>query len=135
VKVPVSTRLLRETELAEAGRIVRLAFGTFLGLPDPENAFPDVDYVTARWKADPEAAFAAEIEGRVVGSNFATGWGSVGFFGPLTVHPEFWNQGVGESLMEPRLSHGLSGRRHAPPQRPRLQPPRRLRPRRLALGL
>ena len=101
MKAPVSTRLLRETDLPEAGRIVRLAFGTFLGIPDPENAFPDVDYVTTRWKADPEAAFAAEIDGRLVGSNFATGWGSVGFFGPLTVHPEFWNQGVGESLMEP----------------------------------
>ncbi len=39
MKVPVSTRLLRETDLAEAGWIVRLAFGTFLGIPDPEKAF------------------------------------------------------------------------------------------------
>ena len=101
MKVPVRTRLLRETDLAEAGRILRLAFGTFLGMPDSEKAFPDVDYVTTRWKADRESAFAAEIDGRLVGSNFATGWGSVGFFGPLTVDPEFWNRGVGESLMEP----------------------------------
>jgi Acetyltransferase (GNAT) domain len=38
-----------------------------------------------------------------VGSNIATNWGSVGFFGPLTVHPEHWNRGIGSRLMEPTM--------------------------------
>ena len=37
----------------------------------------------------------------LVGSNFATRWGSVGFFGPLTVRPDLWARGVGKQLMEP----------------------------------
>jgi hypothetical protein len=36
-----------------------------------------------------------------MGSNFATRWGSFGFFGPLTVHPELWTQGIGQQLMKP----------------------------------
>ena len=55
----------------------------------------------ARWRADPTAAFGAEVGGELVGSNFATNWGSVGFFGPLTIRPDLWDRGVGKRLMEP----------------------------------
>ena len=41
----------------------------------------------------------AEVEGAVIGSNIATNWGSFGFFGPLTIQPAFWNQGVAQSLL------------------------------------
>jgi GNAT superfamily N-acetyltransferase len=34
---------------------------------------------------------------------FAARWGSFGFFGPLTVHPEYWDRGVGTRLLEPVL--------------------------------
>ena len=81
-------------------RSARVAFGTFLGVPEPRD-FGTADYVRTRWAADPQAAFAAMIDGELVGSNFATNWGSVGFFGPLTVRPDLWDQGVGKSLMEP----------------------------------
>jgi GNAT superfamily N-acetyltransferase len=47
------------------------------------------------------AAFAATVDGELAGSNFAANWGSVGFFGPLTVRPDLWDHGVGKSLMEP----------------------------------
>jgi hypothetical protein len=63
--------------------------------------FGTADYVRTRWTADPRAAFAAVVEGEVVGSNFAANGGSVGFFGPLTVHPDLWDRGIGNSLMEP----------------------------------
>lgn len=49
-------------------------------------------------------AFAAVIDGELVGSNFATNWGSVGFFGPLTVRPDMWDKGIGNSLMEPVMN-------------------------------
>jgi N-acetylglutamate synthase-like GNAT family acetyltransferase len=40
----------------------------------------------------------------LVGSNFATNWGSVGFFGPLTVRPDLWDRGVASRLMEPIMA-------------------------------
>ena len=80
---------------------MRLAFGTFNGVADPENYRLDIDFILPRLRADPSAAFAAEVDGELVGSNFAACWGSFGFFGPLTVHPDFWNKGVGQQLMQP----------------------------------
>lgn len=97
----VSIRPLKESELEEADRIFRLAFGTFLGLPDPLMFMGDAGYVRTRWQADPASAFAAEVEGELVGSNFATNWGSVGFFGPASVRPGLWDKGVGVRLVEP----------------------------------
>ncbi len=95
----VHVRPLAETDLAEADRVMRLAFGTFLGLPDPMAFMGDGDYVRSRWRADRAAALAAEADGRVVGSNFATRWGSVGYFGPLTVHPSLWDRGIARQLL------------------------------------
>ena len=102
-KADISVRPLQENDLATADRIVRLAFGTFLGLPDPASFMGDANYVRTRWKANPAAAFGAEINQELVGSNFATNWGSVGFFGPLTIRPDLWDRGIGKRLMEPVL--------------------------------
>jgi GNAT superfamily N-acetyltransferase len=96
----VTIRQLRERDLPDADRIFRLAFGTFIGLPDPLKFAGDTDFVGTRWRAYPAAALAAEIDGRLVGSNFAADWGSVGFFGPLSVHPDLWQQGVAKRLMQ-----------------------------------
>jgi GNAT superfamily N-acetyltransferase len=91
---------LREEQLDAADRIFRLAFGTFLRLPDPRAFAGDADYVRTRWRAEPEAALAAESGNHLVGSNFATCWGSFGFFGPLSVHPELWDRGVARRLLD-----------------------------------
>lgn len=91
---------LQEADLAAADHIFRLAFGTFLGLPDPLTFAAGSDYIRTRWTADPSAFFAARIEGQLVGTNFASNWGSVGFFGPLTIHPDYWDRGVGKRLVE-----------------------------------
>jgi GNAT superfamily N-acetyltransferase len=96
----VRVRPLVEGDLDEADRIFRVAFGTFLGAPDPEGFFGDADYVRTRWKADPSAAFGAELNGRLIATNFATNWGSVGFFGPLTVEPAYWDQAIGHHLLD-----------------------------------
>jgi len=100
-RTDVSIRPLEEGDLPEADRIMRVAFGTFLGLPDPSGSIGDADYVGTRWLADPSAAFGAFVGDELVGSNFATNWGSVGLFGPLTIRPDLWNRGVGTHLMEP----------------------------------
>lgn len=98
---PVTIENLQKEDLAEADHIFRLAFGTFIGVPDPASFHQGADYVRTRWTADPGAAFAAKIQGKLVGTNFATNWGSVGFFGPLTIHPDYWDRGVGKRLIEP----------------------------------
>ena len=102
-RVDVRIGPLGEDDLSSADDIMRRAFGTFLGMPDPGTFMQTADYVHTRWAADPSAAFAATVDGELVGSNFATGWGSVGFFGPLTVSPHLWDQGVGARLVDPVL--------------------------------
>jgi GNAT superfamily N-acetyltransferase len=96
-------RPLVETDLGEADRICRLAFGTFLNLPEPARSGGDNDFASTRWKADPSAVFAAEHDGKLVGSNFATRWGSFGFFGPLTIHPDYWDRGIAQQLLVPTM--------------------------------
>jgi GNAT superfamily N-acetyltransferase len=97
-------RPLRESEFAEADRIVRHAFATFLNLPPSDSRHPpDNDYVRSRWTADPDAVVAAEHAGKLIGTNFAANWGSFGFFGPLTVEPEYWNRGVAQMLLAPTM--------------------------------
>jgi len=90
---------LDEKDLPEAARIVRLAFGTLLGAPDPETFWADRDYVYGRQPAAHVASFGAKLEGKLVGTNFATNWGSVGFFGPLTVRPDLQQQGIAQALL------------------------------------
>ena len=90
---------MRADELEEAGRIVRLAFGTFLSLPNPMDFMGDRDFVTPRWHARNTKLLAARENGKLIGSNMATRWGSFAFFGPLTVLPEYWNRGVAQQLL------------------------------------
>jgi GNAT superfamily N-acetyltransferase len=97
----VVVRLLEPRDLDEADRVTRLAFGTFLGVPDPLAVFGDAQLVRTRFAAAPSWAFAAELDGQIVGSNFATRWGSFGFFGPLSVRPDLWDQGIAHQLLAP----------------------------------
>jgi GNAT superfamily N-acetyltransferase len=98
-KPSIQVGALRADELEEAGRILRLAFGTFLSLPNPMDFMGDRDFVTPRWHAHNTKLLAARENGKLVGSNMATRWGSFAFFGPLTVLPEYWNRGVAQQLL------------------------------------
>lgn len=93
-------RPLRENDLPSADKIMRQAFGTFIGLPDPLAFAGDAAYIRPRWFADPKAALGVELGGQLVGSNFVTNWGSVGFFGPLSIRPDLWDQGLAKQLLE-----------------------------------
>jgi GNAT superfamily N-acetyltransferase len=104
VVVDIEVHCLEEADLPRADEVFRLAFGTFNGLADPRQFGGDVDKIRTRWLADPAAAFGAYKDGVLVGSNFVTRWGSVGYFGPLTVHPDYWDQGVGQKLLIPSLA-------------------------------
>jgi len=98
--MPPTIQPLTEADLDDADRIFRLAFGTFIGLPEPSQFMGDADLVKGRWHAAPQAALGAWLDGRLVGSNFAANWGSFGFFGPLTVHPDLWNRGIAQALLD-----------------------------------
>ncbi len=116
VRLPsaVHVRPMRADDLDAADRVLRLAFGTIRGLPDPSAAFGDRDLVRTRFRAAPECAWAAEVDGDVVGSLFAARWGSFGFLGPLTVEPGLWDRGIGGRLLEPVLeAFGRWGLRQA----------------------
>jgi len=95
----VAVAALREEDLPAAERICRIAFGTFFGAPEPEKVFSDLDCVRSRYRAPHIAAFGATLDGDFVGSNFATKWGSVGTFGPLTVRPDRQEYGIGQALL------------------------------------
>jgi len=99
----IIVRPLVERDLEGADRIIRVAFGTFLGMPDPTAFMGDASMARTRWLADPSAVLAAERNGKLIGSNFLTNWGSFGFFGPLTVEPEYWNRGVAQQLLAPTM--------------------------------
>ncbi|HEY7967371.1 MAG TPA: GNAT family N-acetyltransferase [Solirubrobacteraceae bacterium] len=94
-------RPMLDGDVDEADRVMRLAFGTWLGVPDPMTVFGDSDILRARYRADPRGAFVAERDGEVVGAVYATRWGSYAFFGPLCVRPDSWDQGIGGRLLEP----------------------------------
>jgi GNAT superfamily N-acetyltransferase len=90
---------LKQSELEEADRIVRLAFGTFLELPNPLDFMGDRTFMAPRWRSPHVKAIAAREGSRLIGSNLVTRWGSFGFFGPLTILPEYWNRGVAKQLL------------------------------------
>ena len=113
-RLDIGIRPLRQSDMPAADHIFRLAFGTFLGLPDPTMFYGDADLIRTRYLADPTAAFAADVDGELVGSNMVTNWGSVGFFGPLTVRPDLWDRGIANRLLEPTMELFASwGTKHA----------------------
>ncbi len=96
----IRIRTLEERDLADADRIFRLAFGTWSNLPDPVQFGGDSDFVRTRWLIDAGATLAAEDDGELLGSNFVATWGKIGFFGPLTVHPDLWDRGIAQLLLK-----------------------------------
>ena len=94
----VAVRPLEAGDIAPAEHVCRLAFGTFFGLADPVSFRGDGALVAPRFRADPTGALVAETADGIAGSGIVTNWGSVGLFGPLTVHPERWSAGIGRGL-------------------------------------
>ncbi|MBW4556391.1 MAG: GNAT family N-acetyltransferase [Trichormus sp. ATA11-4-KO1] len=98
----ISIRPLKESELGIADQVFKLAFATFNANHSATSYTSNMTFMK-RWYTDPTTAFAAEVDGQLVGSNFAINWGSFGLFGPLTVHPDFWGKGIAQRLIEPAM--------------------------------
>src|ERR1700735_327351 len=103
-KQDVKVGPLKKSDREEADRILRLAFGTFLGVPNPLDFMGDRHFLTPRWRSSHVKVLAARDAGRLIGSNVVTRWGSFGFFGPLTVLPEYWDRGVAQRLLEATMT-------------------------------
>lgn len=96
----IKVGLLKRNEVDEAVGILRMAFGTFLGVPNPMEFMGDRDLFTPRWRSSHVKVLAARDGGKLIGTNVITRWGSFGFFGPLSVLPEYWDRGVAQRLLE-----------------------------------
>ncbi len=94
-------RQISSGEAKEADLIMKTAFGTFIGLKEPKRFAGDSSFVSSRWSTDKNRVFGAFLEGELIGSNVATLWGAFGFFGPLSIHPDYWGRGYANELMEP----------------------------------
>ncbi len=95
----IGVRQLNERDLTDADRVFRVAFGTFIGVPDPARFGGDADYIRTRWLMNPAATRGAFEGEKLIGSNFAANWGSFACFGPLTVEPPYWDKRVAQQLL------------------------------------
>ncbi len=92
-------RPMEDRDLDAADRALRLAFGTEFRLPEPMQFLGDADLIRPRWRTNPRGCFVAEAGGDVVGSVTIMNWGSVAVLGPLSIHPDHWNQGIARQLL------------------------------------
>ena len=99
---------LKENEVEEAHHIARLAFGTFPGNARSAGIHgPITGNLIARCasaRTHVKVVLAAHDDGRLIGTNVVTRWGSFGFFGPLTVLPEYWDRGIAQRLLEATMA-------------------------------
>ena len=96
----LTIRPLEEADVDAADKVRRLAFGTYFGIPDPLSFSGTSRLVESRHRAWPDGALVAEKDGAIVGMAMSSRWGSLGIFGPLSVHPEHWRGGVAHGLLE-----------------------------------
>jgi predicted N-acetyltransferase YhbS len=107
---PVELRPIEPTDRDEAARIV---YEAFAGIHDHHRFardFPTVDaavQLTTNFIAHPSIyGVVAEIDGRIVGSNFLDERGPVRGVGPITVDPAVQGRRVGRELMQAALDRG-----------------------------
>ncbi|MEQ8813701.1 MAG: GNAT family N-acetyltransferase [Marinovum algicola] len=113
----VTTRLATPADAARAGTICYEAFSAISGAHRFPADFPDADVAVGLIEhliGRPDVhAVVAELDGRIVGSNFLLKAGPVAGVGPITVDPSVQNASVGRRLMQAVLDHaedqGLAG--------------------------
>jgi predicted N-acetyltransferase YhbS len=104
---------LRPIEPADRDEAARIVYEAFAGIHDHHRFardFPTIDaaaQLTTGFIAHPSIyGVVAEIDGRIVGSNFLDERGPVRGVGPITVDPAAQGRGVGRALMQAVLDRG-----------------------------
>src|SRR5918997_4334025 len=87
-----------------------ICYGAFKTIADEHNFPPDfpssevaVGLLTSLLSRDDVYSVVAEVDGRVVGSNFLWEKGTIAGVGPITIDPTAQNVAVGRRLMEDEL--------------------------------
>jgi predicted N-acetyltransferase YhbS len=116
---PATTRAdvhVRPIEPADADAAARIVYEAFAGIHDHHRFardFPTLEAaaeLTSAFIAHPSIhGVVAEIDGRVVGSNFLDERGPVRGVGPITVDPAAQGRGVGRRLMQAVIDRGAGG--------------------------
>ena len=95
----ITVRAMAHADLKAASEVVNAAFGSQRESSSVEPVFP-LPFFELRFAADPRGCLVAVDEtGSVLGTLFSVGRGSLGWFGPLAVRPDFQQGGIGESLV------------------------------------
>jgi len=97
--IHITLQPLNQTDLNQVSEMVRLAFATFIDVPEPDEFWNDRDYVHNRWNAPHSHWVKAVVDGRMIGVICVSRWGSSAILGPVAVHPDFWGKGVVQQLM------------------------------------
>ena len=94
-----TVRPMAHADLKIAAEVTNAAFGSLSGRPAGEPTYP-LPFFELRFASDPHGCFVAvEETGSVLGAVFSVARGSLGWFGPLSVRPEFQQGGIGEALV------------------------------------
>jgi GNAT superfamily N-acetyltransferase len=108
------TLYLRRGNASDAGAVGEICYGAFKAIADQHNFPPDFP--------NPSSAIGllamlighpgffdivAELDGRIVGSNFLDERNPIGGLGPITVDPTLQNEGVGRALMQAVLERSV----------------------------
>lgn len=100
-------------DAASCGRICFEAFAESAGRHGFPSPSPTPERAARRMEQEISTpgfyCLVAEIDGRVVGSNFLDERADVAFLGPLTVGPDVSATGVGRALMEQMLARAAAG--------------------------
>ena len=112
-----STVVLREAEPADAEALGQIVFDAFASIHDRHRFprdFPSPEVAAgfmAPWIANPSVwGVVAEVNGRIVGSNFLYEADPIAGVGPITIDPEAQNAGIGRKLMGAVLERGRDAR-------------------------
>jgi predicted N-acetyltransferase YhbS len=102
-RAPVTLRPIEPADRDEAARIVYEAFAGIHDRHGFARDFPTLEaalQLTTGFVAHPSIwGVVAEIDGRIVGSNFLDERGPIRGVGPITVDPVAQGRGVGRRLM------------------------------------
>ena len=104
---------LRPVEQGDSDELSRICFEAFGSIHDHHRFprdFPSIEAAAglmSMWIPHPKVwGVVAEIDGRIVGSNFLDERDSIPGVGPITIAPEAQNSGVGRRLMDAVIERG-----------------------------
>ena len=100
-------KILRPADIDEINYVFRQGFGSHFKMLDPEQFAPGRSCM-ARLIVQPNGAFGAVRDGKLIGIACNSIWGSVGVFGPLSVLPQYWGTGVAKRLLSKSLGFFVS---------------------------